>query len=74
MAGNTRLINLFGKLLGAHIAYAELIIFWAVGDVFLYIIQILTYQLEMKQVYELSKLLHLFFMPRVADHVGRIEL
>jgi len=27
-AGNTRLINLFGKLPEAHVAYAGLIVFW----------------------------------------------
>ena len=56
-AGNARLINLFGKLLGAYVAHARLIVFWA-GSINLF--EVAHFFIE-KPIYEqgLILLLHL---------------
>merc|ERR1711990_1239881 len=47
-AGNARLINLSGKLLGAHVAHAGLIVFWA-GSISLFEVSHLVLE---KPIYE----------------------
>jgi len=56
--GNARLINLSGRLLGAHIAHAGLIVFWA-GAMMLYEVNHFTFD---KPMWEQA----LICMPHVA--------
>ena len=48
LSGNARLIDLSGQLLGAHIAHAGLIMFWA-GSITLFEIDRFTYNISHKR-------------------------
>ena len=50
-AGNARQLNLSGKLLGAHVAHAGLIVFWA-GAMNLFVVAHFVYQRSLYMFYE----------------------